>query len=836
MKNSFAFLLLIILSIFSYINAIQAQPTVRQSLNKEWKFFYKNKSYGASVPGCIHNDLFLNQLIPNPFYENNDSLLQWIGKEDWTYQQVFNIDSLLWDKDVIEISFKGLDTYADVFLNDSLIIKANNMFREWKISCKNLLRQNDNQLKIIFYSAENKSKWLYNLSQYKFPGGDRVMTRKAQFQYGWDFGPRFLTCGIWKDITVIGWNAINLVSTTVKLDSINKETAYLSAKLNITSTNQSPLYIRISDKKLKTELLSHENIVGVGNNNVLVRFTIKDPKKWWCNGYGEPYLYELSVEASTNKKDWNYMELSYGLKTIALIQDPDSLGSSFYFKLNDVPVFMKGANYVPMNTFSYLLNDSTMVSLLDDAVNSHFNMLRIWGGGIYEDDEFYNLCDRKGILIWQDFMFACGMYPFDSLFLNNITAEANEQVSRLSNHVSIALFCGNNENSEGWNRWGWQEAFNQAERAAIWQGYTKIFNEILPAAVKTYTSLPYWESSPSLGRGDKKHTAIGDAHNWFVWHDGAPFENYEINIPRFMSEFGFQSYPDKKTISSFSNNTDDIFISGIQAHQKNKSGNEIIKKYIADEYGIPKTNDDFVYLSQLVQASGVVKGIEAHRRSKPYCMGSLYWQYNDCWPAISWSSRDYTGTWKALQYFGKKAFETFLISIVEERDSISFFIVSDSINAISVLLKIEVFSLDGQITLQKEITTNIHANAVNHNKISKASLGLEQTGNFQKLVYATLVNQHTILSEKLFYFGKSFDLPLKDPKIKFKKTAVPGGLIVTLTAENFAKNVLVSSTGGGNFSDNFFDMLPGKSYEIHLTNISALLVPEIKIKSIFETK
>lgn len=306
---------------------------------------------------------------------------------------------------------------------------------------------------------------------------------------------------------------------------------------------------------------------------------------------------------------------------------------------------MKGANYIPQNSFQSEVTEQHYEQLLNDVVTANMNMLRVWGGGIYENDVFYEKCDEKGLLVWQDFMFACAMYPGDESFLKNVQQEAIDNVKRLRNFTSIALWCGNNEVSEGWHRWGWQEGRSEPEKEEIWNNYLKIFDTILPNTVNKLSEVPYWETSPKFGRGDIRYITEGNAHDWWVWHDGYPFESLEKNVPRFMSEFGFQAFPSYETIK-FINDNDSIDINSpaIKTHQKHQIGFERIKEYMEHDFPVPDNDEDYVYISQLLQAYGIGKGIEAHRRSRPYNMGSLYWQLNDCWPAVSWSSIDFLVT------------------------------------------------------------------------------------------------------------------------------------------------------------------------------------------------
>lgn len=634
--------------------------TITVSLNSDWQFKYNGKWFATEVPNSIHTDLLNNKLIEDPFYRDNESKLQWVDTLDWEYQKEFEVNSDLMKKQFVEIDFNGLDTYADVFLNGRLILIADNMFRKWKVSCKQNLHLGKNELKIIFHSTAKKAKELYiSYPCKKLPGEERVMVRKAQYHFGWDFAPQFVSCGIYKDIELVGWDNFKIENIFFQTDSISNNVAYLTGRIGINSNGDSEVRISIIDKIAKKNFINQTTELKSGNNEIPLQFSIKNPKQWWCNGSGEQYFYYFLIGLADSKGNSQSTERKVGIRTVNVIQEPDSIGKSFYFSVNGIPVFMKGANYIPQDVFLNRVTDEKYDSLLKNVKNANMNMLRVWGGGIYEKEKFYELCDEYGILIWQDFMFACGMYPSDSTFLQNVKEEAEYQVKRLSNHPCIALWCGNNENSEGWYRWGWQNDYDSLQRKEIWNGYQKLFDDILPTVVKKYSNTFYWETSPKFGRGDERHPKEGDAHNWFVWHDGESFENYEQKIPRFMSEFGFQSYPDMETIKGFTIDNDrNINSTVMKSHQKHLRGNEIIKTYMQREYGnVPENFSEFVERSQQLQADGITKGIKAQLTAKPYCMGSLFWQLNDCWPGISWSAIDYYGRRKKLYYEVQKLFK-----------------------------------------------------------------------------------------------------------------------------------------------------------------------------------
>ncbi|UUZ86276.1 hypothetical protein LJK88_24420 [Paenibacillus sp. P26] len=414
-----------------------------------------------------------------------------------------------------------------------------------------------------------------------------------------------------------------------------------------------------------------------GMNRVELEVRVEQPKLWWCRGLGNPYLYTFQAQPLDRDRIVAEKSVRTGLRSMKLVRQQDVEGTSFYIELNGLPVFAKGANHIPNDSFITEVTYERYKHEVGAAVESNMNMLRVWGGGIYEQDAFYELCDEYGSLVWQDFMFACSMYPGDEAFLANVRAEAEENVKRLRNHPCIALWCGNNEIDTAWSHydeqagWGWKQQYTADLRERIWADYEAVFHRILPEAVEEYApGTAYWPSSPMTGlTGDRTQhahssTTSGDIHYWGVWHAVEPFEKYNVHIGRFMSEYGFQSFPEYRSVRAYAEEKDLALESEVMlAHQKNGRGNQLIKQYMDMYLPGPKDFPSFLYLSQVLQAEAMKTAIEAHRRRKPFCMGSLYWQMNDCWPVASWAGMDYYGRWKALQYYAKRSFSDILLSI-----------------------------------------------------------------------------------------------------------------------------------------------------------------------------
>lgn len=831
--------LLLILSIF-ILPGLRSQDMNKIDLGGTWKFQKAGTSQwqDGTVPGCIHLDLLKNGTITDPFYRDNEEYLQWIGKIGWEYKKTIMVsDTLLWYKH-IELVCTGLDTYANVYLNDSLIITADNMFMEWFANIQKYLKVGPNTFRIQFPSIVTENKSRYDKLPYKLPGDEKVVCRKAAYQFGWDWGPTFITMGIWKPLYIRYWNNVNVRSVQYIQKKLTDSQASLSAVFMVTSDVADSSHFSISDQN--QQLVSENVALNKGINVVRLDFNIRNPKRWWSNGLGEPYLYSFTHRVTSAGRVSGEGVTKIGLRTIQLVQQKDSVGSSFYFKLNDVPVFMKGANYIPQDNFPSRVKDSTYRELIKDAAQSNMNMLRVWGGGIYEKEIFYNLCDEYGILVWQDFMFANAMYPGTQEFLRNINREVVQNIVRLRNHSCIALWCGNNEIEEGWQNWGWQKQYNlsKEDSTSIWQSYLTIFGSVISSAVPRFDTLrPYITTSPKFGWGRKESLTKGDMHYWGVWWGKDPFKSYEEKVGRFMSEYGFQGFPAMTTISKFTAPTDrDLKSPVLKSHEKHPVGLETIDEYMKRDFTVPEKFEDYDYVSQLLQAEGMKTAIEAHRRAKPYCMGTLFWQFNDCWPGISWSCRDYYGSKKASFYRLKDEYATVLVSSSIKNENLQVSIVSDSLHPVSAELHLRLIDFTGKELFKKDIPVLIQPNSSKVFFESNLTNILKAGNSIRTVLSMEVTAGEKILAENLKYFAPPKDLNLETPVITRKFSESENGYRINLTTDKLAKDVLVSSTIKGEFSDNYFDILPGESKVIEFKtktrtgNISQL----IKVKTLAE--
>ena len=829
MKNYFSFFIFH----FSFSAQILMSQNINKiSLNDNWNFKPSSSNsspnkddlgqkmsadgYNANLPNSILNVLFDNGVIGDPFYRDNEVKLQWLENSSWTFEKKFDADSKMMSEKNIDLVLNGVDTYADVFLNDILLLKANNNFRTWRVSVNNLLKPKDNLLHIEFKSPIVKESFLNANSTVEYPGNPdntRMFTRKAGFHYGWDWGPRLVTAAL-GDVILEMWDQFKLEDINLKQISVTAEKAVVEAHVSITSNVSKTVDVEI---RFGTQIFSEKKTLEIGINNFTKEIIIDNPHLWWTHNLGTPYLYDVAVDLVSSDNYIVSSKKKMGLRSLELVQDKDTKGETFYFKLNGVPIFAKGANLIPLNFFQERVTPEFTENIIQSAVESNINMLRVWGGGIYQTDIFYDLCDQKGILVWQDFMYACAMYPNDEDFLANAKQEAVEQVKRLRNHAALALWCGNNEINEAWHNWGWRPRYTPDQKDFIWKGYENIFQKMLPEVVNEFgNGTKYHESSPRYSRYDSKSYTEGDSHDWFVWHDEKPFEHFEQHIPRFMSEYGFQSFPDWKTIESFTQSEDRSLQSKVMLlHQKHVKGNALIKKYMQRQYNTPNSFKNFAYVSQLLQAEGIRKAIEAYRRQMPYCMGSLYWQLNDVYPVASWSSMDYTGQWKALQYYVRDAYNNMLVSPQLERDTFKVTLVNDLPEEIDTEIVVQVMDFYGKIIFMdgKRARMKSASSEIFYTKtINEILLGYSRK-DFFVVINVLPYDRNSI--ERTFFFASPRDLILPTPQPmtpQFLKT--DDGILITLRSPVLLKNICLMTNETGWFSKNYFDLIPNREINI----------------------
>ncbi|GAE28921.1 beta-mannosidase [Halalkalibacter hemicellulosilyticusJCM 9152] len=809
----------------------------------DWKFKMSEDKYWlpAHVPGCVHTDLIKSGKIEDPFYGKNELGIQWIDKKDWEYATTFDLDQQLVKAQHVELEFAGLDTYADVYLNNEHILSADNMFRTWKVDVKQYVKERENQLRVYFRSPIKEDLPKLEQLGYQLPAandhsedgelGDKrvsIFARKAPYHYGWDWGPRFVTSGIWKEVKLVAWEELNITDLYIRQDDISKSAAHVTAMVDVEASD-----LWEGTLKLATDGISIEQNVTLhkGLNQLEIPITIENPKLWWSRGLGEQHFYFFTILCEQNEKVVTEKIVRTGLRTINVIRENDVSGQSFYFELNGVPIFTKGANHIPNDSFVTEVTYDRYKHEIVSAIEANMNMLRVWGGGIYEYDVFYELCDEHGILVWQDFMFACSMYPGDAEFLASVKAEAIDTVKRLRNHPCMAIWCGNNEIDSAWAHyvedagWGWKQDFTNEQREKIWSDYEAIFHQLLPSVVESLApDVFYWPSSPmqAITNNEDQHATTtstkGDIHYWEVWHMQKPFSEYNTHVGRYMSEYGFQSFPELKTVKSYAPDNQLAWESDVMLHhQKNGDGNYLIKQYM-DMY-LPEPNDfpSFLYMSHVLQAEGIKSAIEAHRRHKPFCMGTLYWQMNDCWPVASWSSMDYYGRWKALHYFVKKSFKDVVLSIDGmDEEKVHIHLISDSMEDVVGTLELQVMTFDGESIFSTTKTVKVKGDTAQNIYSVTVNDFIQEHERNRIVLVAKLVTDKGIVDAKEHYFVPSKDLQLVEPEIKVKRL---NDSEFSLTSNVLAKNVYLEAAEEGVFTDNYFDLLPGETKIVTFTEI-----------------
>ncbi|WP_378105889.1 glycoside hydrolase family 2 protein [Chryseobacterium sp. sg2396] len=805
---------------------INGQTSERSLASRNWQFknSKENKWLTATVPGTAHLDLMNNNMIPDPYKDENEKKVQWVENEDWDYQTQFTVSATELENQHIDLVFDGLDTFAEIYLNGKLLKKTDNMFRKWTIPVKPYVKQGENILHVKFKSAVNVGKELAKKIPFTLPESPRSFVRKAQYQFGWDWGPRLVTAGIWKDVRLSFWNQAKLEAVKIEQVKITDKKAELDIHTEIFTEKGGKYTVAVNGN-------AHTFSLKQGLNTILVPYQIQNPRLWQPNGWGEPNLYNIKISIQKEIKLICEKTERIGLRTVELVQDKDAKGKSFYFKVNGQPMYAKGTNWIPGDSFSPRITKEKYRKLIRDCKEAHMNMIRIWGGGIYEDDEFYKACDENGILVWQDFMFAGSFYPADENFQKNVELEVKDQIERLQNHPSLALWCGNNEIDEAIVNWGYQKQFkySKEDSVQVWKDYKTIFHEVIPDAIKKYATADkqlYWQSSPSIGWGHKESLTEGDSHYWGVWWGEQPFEIYNEKVPRFASEYGFQGMPTLETTKSMFSGKPDLSLQNpvIKAHEKHSRGWEIIENYMKRDYIVPKDFVKYNYVSQLLQARGMQIAIEAHRRAKPYNMGTLYWQLNDCWPVVSWSSIDYLGNWKALHYQVKRSFEAMAVLVEKKEKAYDVYLLNDTLTDFDGDLQAELLSFDGKPLWASDAADHLPANSSGkHLAIEESDFaGFDLSASVLRLSFDSPGQK----AEKLFYFGKPKDLKLSKPTFQIKKVSATE---IEISTDVLAKDVYLM--GDTHFSDNFFDLLPNTSKKIILSKP----VEKIEVMSLWDT-
>lgn len=833
MKKSFIFLWIALLPCLLF-----GQNKVETlKLNDGWQFSQtgKNQWYDAEVPGSVQRDLIRHGVLPDPYFGTNENEVQWPEKEDWDFKKSFTLSDEQLNHDDALLFFEGLDTHADVFLNGSRILQSQNMFVGHKISVKHLLRKGENNLYIRFFSPITRMLPAAPTAGFDYPADNdhstpklSVYSRKAPYQFGWDWGMRLVQMGIWKPVSLIFYDKARIDDFFVKQTSVTKEKAIIDNQIEIYSVEPQPVNASVvieyglKDESQKT--ISKDIVLNPGKNVVSIPLQIDNPKRWMPVNWGKPYLYDFRAKLSFGNRTVAEKVERIGLRKVQLVQKDDEIGKSFYFEVNDIPLFAKGANYIPGEILRTQQDTAYYQRLFDNITSANMNFVRVWGGGTYEDDYFYRLADEKGILIWQDFIFGCTPYPSDDAFLQNVSEEVIYNVKRLRNHASLAFWCGNNEIEEGLRYWGWDKKYTPETMEQWKKGYDKTFRTLIPDLLSQYDGTrSYIHGSPyNSSWGKIESFKSSDVHDWGLWHGRMPFEAMADRLPRFASEFGFQSFPEMKTIRTFATEKDfDINSDVMKIHQKSGVGNVIIKQYMDMYFHEPKNFEDFVYLGLVMQGNGMEEAVEANRRGRPTCMGALYWQINDDWPVVSWSSIDYYNNWKAQHYRMRDVFAPLALGVKFTDNKLNYYTMSDYLNDIDNLkLTIQVIDFSKGVIKEMKETVNAKANASQIVKSIDVSSLISESDKANTVIHAWLSDaKGKMVSSKDYFFYWPNKLNLPETKVNSKIAYADGKYTVTLTSPKLAKDVFIEiPVLGARFSDNFIDLMPGEKRVIEITS------------------
>ncbi len=798
-----------------------------------WKFLHpiKKEWIEAGTYGSVQETFINTGELPDPFVGLNESKFEWIENYEWQFMSTFQIDSVLLSKNKIELILPCVDTYAKVFLNDSFILQTSNAFLPYRVQIKDFVKKGSNNIFVIF--TPPKLKYNINVSDndvyYPAPndvGNVQVapLVRKPQYQFGWDWTMRMNTIGFLKPVTIQGVDLAKINISKVELIEIKNDTALLNLKMSLTE----PLSGKFI---LESKYIGNLQEIEIQDGKVDFNFEIPKPILWWPTGHGDQFMYQDKLILKTKYgKSIDSANLQFGIRKSELIQKKDSIGISYYFKINDRPIFCKGANIIPMDIFPSRVTKQKIESLVNQMVISNFNIVRVWGGGYYLDDYFYELCDKYGIMVWQDCMFACAMYPSDDLFIENVKNELEYQITRIASHPSVIQFNGNNEVDVAWKYWGFQEKYkiSQLNQNQISQDYSILFKKVIPEKIKSITSIPYIHTSPLGHWTNEEDFPNGTQHYWGVWHGKDPIEDFGKKSGRFNAEYGFQSFPQYSTLKSFSNYEDwNINSEIMKSHQKSYVGNGMIKKHSDLLYGKTNRFDEFVYFSQLTQAKAVGIAVSAHRLLYPVCMGTIYWQLNDCWPAPTWSSIDYYGNWKALQYRVKEDYRA--VTVLEKTQKIgneTYYLVSDSPDTLNISIKYEVFNLYGKRILNENINLKVY-NGIKYQIFKKNLTSFFLKSNYLvrfewkdskgvtcKREFTHIGNKNSYKKALRSHFSieiNNLDTIKKTAQLKIKSTAFLNDFWIT------------SSLNEVFFEENFISVLPGeKTVKFHFNSIPTL--------------
>lgn len=793
----------------------------------------------AEVPGDVHSTLLKYGKIEDPFYSTNVEKCRWVEDKIWWYKSEFNFERDIMEDQVAELSFNGLDTYATIYLNGFQIGKHENMFTTASFDVTSKLLKGVNYIAIKFDSTISVTgKKDYDKMWYSY-NHNRVWARKSQMNFRWDWGPRIITVGIWKGVELQIYNLAKLDNVFVRTLNIENNSAELLIEIEAASFK--------AGEDLKAEIsLSYEDekilkTVSLVDGNASLKLKVDNPKLWWSHDLGNPSLYDLSVNLKNISNVIDTYATKVGIRTIEVMQKDPCGENKFTFVLNGVETFSKGANWVPAHNFIGAIKDNTYIKWIAMAKECNMNMLRIWGGGIYEKDIFYTECDKQGILVWQDFMFTCSSYPdFDDAFMDNVEEEIIHIVKRLRNYACLAIWCGNNEIQ-------WIHAQKELELTDDRLYGLKIYEELMPKLLnKLDPSRLYWPSSP-FGGSDPNSDDTGDKHNWQVWAGqiypqvrgqgvkvdntpyGISFKRFATDMTRFSSEFGMHASPVIETLKSCIPENE-LYYGSFEMKFRNKDKKPNRGKLLMESYtGLPSNLEEYVDYSMLAQAEGLKYGIEHYRRRKPECSGAIIWQLNDCWPTMSWSIVDNYFRPKAGYYYTKRVFNPILLSFkVESADMISLWVTNDTLKEYRDNIEVGLKDFFGNSEYLEHLNVSVAANtSMKIKELSRNKINVTYT-NFEFL-YVSPDNKN--IDYNIFFFEDYKELNLPHCNLKVEKLLITNEKIeLKIETDNFARFVKVSgSLDGIRLSDNYFNIMPGEEKVVIMDSLERDLSNEIEI-------
>ncbi len=767
-----------------------------------WKMDYlAHTGLSCTAPCSMYSVLLEHGLIQDPFYGTNELESTKLSENDCTFYTEFTVESDTLQKDYVELEFYGLDTVCDIHLNGKFLAHTENMHRKFAFDVKSLLQMGSNKLELFFKSPirffqEKDNRHHLENNRENMPGSSHM--RKALYMTGWDWGPRLPDMGIFRKVSLAAYD-VDKIGHTVIRQAHKADAVDLTFDISTLKNSGCDVFVQIDGQKVKIE-----------NDHTVV--TVKNPKLWWVRGYGEQNLYDITFTLERDGKIIDTVAKRIGLRTLTVSTKAVKDGNEFCFVNNGVKIFAMGANMIPEDSLYARITNKTTKQRIQDCLFANFNCIRIWGGGYYPEEEFYDLCDEAGLLVWQDFMVACASIYLSRENEENMVAEAIYNFSRISHHACLGILCGNNEMEMAVAEW---EGFNDG---LAQQDYLRLYERLLPDICAKYApDVFYWPSSPSSGGGfaDTHKDNKGDVHCWSVWHGCSPFEEYREHKFRFCSEYGFESFPCMKTINSFSRKEDqNAFSPVMENHQKNDAGNRKILMYLADRYLYPENFEDFVYISQLLQAEAVKTGAEHFRRIRGYCMGSLYWQLNDCWPVVSWSSVDYYGRYKPLHYAARRFYAPVAHCIVKEDGRITVNVANETMEDQKIRLRWGVCKNDNTLICggtEVETVKKLSSKDVLELCLEELSVDPRET-----YFYADLLDENGQLlmrQTELLALPKAFCW--LQPEISVSGKNLEGGVELSFTAKYFAKDIVVDfKTEDWILSDNYFSLIGGEPYKI----------------------